>query len=190
MIAAMRNHMKPRRVVAACALPLALVAASTGALALTDADYDRAKKNYTFEDLQADALCGDNPTIVWRGGSAAIERGFVNRRQEAYDKAPEGKEILNYYPAKVDQLILGMRFAGVADPSQPSDSVKLAFAAPAAEVFAKLPKAPKMVKTDEVAGVTKWQENKATLPRLVAFSYKNYTDVMCQRPQDFVAKVR
>lgn len=182
--------MKPLRVAMACALPLAFAAASTGAIALTGADYDRAKNNYTFEDLQADALCGDNPTIVWTGSSAAIERGFVKGRLEAYDKAPEGKEILNYYPAKVEQMILGMRFAGVADPSQPDDSVKLAFLAPAAEVFAKLPKAPKMMKTDEVAGVTKWQENKATLPRLVAFSYKNYTDVMCQRPHNFVAKVR
>jgi hypothetical protein len=163
------------------------VAASSHAQ--TQADYDRAKANYTTAQLEADALCGE-ASIVWGGDAAAIEKGWFDVRNEFYDKKPGGTENLTYNRSKSDIMIAGMRVAGVTNGGSLS-GVAIGFEEAPETVFSKLPMNPKMIKTAEykTEGITRWTQTKP-VPRLTALSYKNFTLVSCERGENFKPKFR
>jgi hypothetical protein len=169
---------------------IALIGISGSALSKpTEADYERAKKNYTVEILQKDAFCGE-ASIVWGGESAALTQGWIKERGEYLDKKPEGTEALHYNRSVSDLTVLGMRVAGITKGGQVS-GVSIVFDRPSIEVFSKLPGKPKMTKAVEYpgTGVTAWAENKG-LPRMLAFSYKDFTIVSCERGTSFVPTMK
>ena len=166
---------------------VALAIISFGTSAQTSADYENAKKNYTLENLQAEAFCGE-ASIVWTGESAAIEQKWIKQRGEFYDKKPGGTEAVFYNASQTDLKVLGMRVAGISNGGQIS-GVSIGFEESPTAVFAKLPGNPKMVKVADYpeANVTRWAQDRK-IPRIVALSYKNFTLVSCERGYGFTPK--
>ena len=165
---------------------VAVATLATAAQAQTDAEFAQAKAEYTLEDLQGDALCGE-ASLMWPHPAAAIHKGFAKERQEP--TVPGGYHI---YPATQDVRILGMPLAGLISGVN-EFSVALVFKLPPKEVFAKLPGKPVMKEVrrfkEGALEYSEWEQAKGR-PNLMALSWGEFTSVNCRRQSMFIATPR
>lgn len=165
---------------------VAIATFATSVQAQTDAEFAQAKAEYTLEDLQGDALCGE-ASLMWVGASGAIHKGFVKDRQTL--TVPGGYHI---FPAAQDVRIHGMPLAGLIEGGN-GYSVALVFKLPPKEVFSKLPGKPVMKEVrrfkEGALEMSEWEQVKDR-PNLMAVTWGEFTSVNCRRKSMFIATPR
>lgn len=142
-----------------------------------------AVATYTLENISNDALCGD-ASYFWNNAGGAFRKGWVEEREAASTRGPDGSPGYPYHWAKMGFEVLGMRVKGLGNGGD-HNSLWVIFERPLDEVVARLPGRPDLsIRTDVGHGMVEYKEKKSP-PRMLAMTWQGHTMVSCERPWGF-----